>query len=251
VTLDLGAGTAGPGHELRSIENASGGNGPDVLRGSAGGETLTGGPGDDTIDGLAGDDSLHGSDDDDRIDGGPGDDHVAGWDGRDDLTGGPGDDFLDPWRFDFRDDHERVSCGSGSDRLFLPEVFREIPGRFRRVPADCELLQAEYSGLGLFRPEPRIERGTASWSLRCAQAVWKGRCPVTFELRGGGRSLGSGTLNLRKGSRGRLVAPLNEAGRRRARKGGPLEVGIRMKSNFGSYAFGRVHRFEVTLPASR
>jgi hypothetical protein len=249
-TIDLEAGTAAPGDELRSIEGASGGGGPDVLRGSPRADELVGGPGGDALDGGAGDDNLIGADGDDRIAGGAGGDSLTGSDGRDELAAGPGDDRVDPWQYDFRDDHEDVSCGSGRDVLFLPEVYRDVAARFRTVPADCELIDAQQSRLGRFRARPRIDGGAASWSLLCVRAAFEGRCPVTFELRGGGRSFGSGTISLRAGRRGTLTVPLNEAGRRRARGGGALEVGIRIKSRFGSWSSGRVHRFQVGLPAA-
>ena len=249
LTIDLATMTAAPGDTLDSIEAVTGGGGPDVMRGSTRGDSLGGGSGDDSIAGGAGDDGLDGHEGDDVIAGGPGDDRLAGWDGLDELAGGSGDDFVDPWRFDFGDRRERVSCGSGRDVIFLPDAFREVAARFRRVPADCESLEAGESRLGRFAPRPRVADGRARWSLRCSNGgAWRGRCPVTFELRAGGRSIGSGSVDLRRGRRGTLEVPLSEAGRRRVRDGGRLEVGIRMKSDHGGWSPGRLHRFEIDLP---
>lgn len=70
------------------IENAVGGNGGDVLIGSALANRIDGGFGNDTIQGGAGNDTL------------------LGQDGSDDLSGGPGDDLLDG--------------GDGFDRAIFP-----------------------------------------------------------------------------------------------------------------------------------
>lgn len=76
VEVDLGAGWAeGAGSDtLTGFENAEGGWGNDVLRGTSGANVLSGGPGDDQLDGLAGDDEIDGGDGVDAADGGDGTD---------------------------------------------------------------------------------------------------------------------------------------------------------------------------------
>jgi Ca2+-binding RTX toxin-like protein len=92
ITIDLGRGHAsGLGEDvLRSIENATGGAGRDVIRGSSGSNVLRGesfsfmmGAG-DIIVGRGGADELFGYTGADRLFGGPGTDH---------LSGGAGDDL--------------------------------------------------------------------------------------------------------------------------------------------------------------
>jgi Ca2+-binding RTX toxin-like protein len=93
-----------------TIENATGGNGDDFLRGNGVGNLLIGGKGDDIIRGASGKDTLKGGagkdvimggrDGDllsggvgkDTLDGKSGNDTLYGDKGKDDLTGGPGHD---------------------------------------------------------------------------------------------------------------------------------------------------------------
>lgn len=111
VTVDLVAGTAGQRSEfdatvveiaLTSIENVTGTEFADVIRGDDGSNRLTGGglqSGDgDAIYGGGGDDRLSGSDGRDAIDGEEGDDTLRGLSGNDRLDGGPGDNTVDGGR---------------------------------------------------------------------------------------------------------------------------------------------------------
>src|SRR5204862_6366143 len=64
VRVDLASGVGGQRGErdvLKRIEDLSGGQGPDVLRGDARANGLMGGPGADTLVGRAGADTLDGS----------------------------------------------------------------------------------------------------------------------------------------------------------------------------------------------
>lgn len=81
LRIDLGAGTAeGTGADtLIGIENALGGNGSDVIRGTDGPNDLLGRHGRDRIYGLG---------DDDTLDGGDGTDHLYGGGGADTCTNG-------------------------------------------------------------------------------------------------------------------------------------------------------------------
>jgi hypothetical protein len=61
---------------LTEFARMEGGNAADVLRGTAGADSLSGGPGDDRIEGRGGDDTLDGGAGADRIVGGAGDDEL-------------------------------------------------------------------------------------------------------------------------------------------------------------------------------
>ena len=69
--------------ELANIENATGSNHDDVIKGNSAANTLNGLDGNDTINGGGGNDT---------IDGGANDDKIIGGTGRDILTGGSGHD---------------------------------------------------------------------------------------------------------------------------------------------------------------
>jgi hypothetical protein len=82
----------------------AGGDGDDLLAGTASDDVICGLGGDDRIDGRGGDDTLYGDGGDDRLAGGAGadtaygdegDDRLGGDDGDDVLAGGPGADRLD------------------------------------------------------------------------------------------------------------------------------------------------------------
>jgi Ca2+-binding RTX toxin-like protein len=77
------------------VENLTGGDGDDSLRGNAGNNTLLGGDGNDILEGAAGKDWLEGGLGTDKLYGGAGDDTLIGGMGVDTLIGGDGDDFID------------------------------------------------------------------------------------------------------------------------------------------------------------
>ncbi|WP_161141970.1 beta strand repeat-containing protein [Propylenella binzhouense] len=96
VTVDLALGTAtGDGADtLLRIENVTGSNFGDVIRGSGIANQLSGGAGADEIDGGGGDDRLFGNADADTLHGGAGIDVLRGGDGDDVLSGGADNDWL-------------------------------------------------------------------------------------------------------------------------------------------------------------
>ena len=115
VTVDLATGTGGaPGEDDRiaGFEDATGGEGPDVLIAAASGSLLRG---------RGGDDLLGGKDATDRLDGDAGDDLLAGGAGGDDLDGGEGDDRIDGGAgrdaIAARAGADRVTGGPGPDRI--------------------------------------------------------------------------------------------------------------------------------------
>jgi Ca2+-binding RTX toxin-like protein len=116
VTVNLGdpavpAGEAGEGDTVRSIENVEGGDGNDVLTGSAAKNRIDGSLGNDLIDGMGGSDFIRGSNGRDKLYGSGGGDVIEGEDGRDRLVGGCGRDSLDG--------------GFGADRIFARDGTRD------------------------------------------------------------------------------------------------------------------------------
>lgn len=103
------------------VPTIAGGDGHDLLVGTAGDDVIVGFGGDDTIDGLGGDDIVCAGAGNDVVDGGIGDDTLLGASGLDDISGGFGDDLI---RAGAGDDqvragagHDTVSGGTGDDDL--------------------------------------------------------------------------------------------------------------------------------------
>lgn len=98
--------------------NLSGGNGDDLLNGTAGNDSLSGGNGKDTLNGYGGNDTLAGGNGGDILNGGDGNDLLQGDDseessnGKDILTGGVGNDTL--YGGNGKDD---LTGGTGNDIL--------------------------------------------------------------------------------------------------------------------------------------
>lgn len=140
VTVRLGDGGASAGIAVHVL----GGDGDDILTGSAAAEEFLGGRGNDRIDGGggndllfgdAGNDELLGGDGDDNLRGGPGNDVLAGGWGRDALHGERGNDRLDGGAADDDLDGgtgadilvgganaDTIRGGKGADRLFHEEA---------------------------------------------------------------------------------------------------------------------------------
>ena len=93
-------------------------DGPNVLIGFRGDDTLNGTDGDDGMDGNGGNDTLNGKDGHDSMDGGPGNDTLNGGPGNDRLygdlfgSGAVGDDIIDGGP-----GHDYLVGGPGADRL--------------------------------------------------------------------------------------------------------------------------------------
>lgn len=96
------------------LENAQGGDGGDILVGTAGANRLLGGAGDDEIEGLGGADVLHGNVGDDWLWGDGGRDIIRGGRGADNLDGGAGDDWLSGDRGD-----DTLAGGAGADTFHV------------------------------------------------------------------------------------------------------------------------------------
>ncbi|MEO1498665.1 MAG: hypothetical protein AAFV43_16090 [Planctomycetota bacterium] len=99
VNIDLGdqtvSGGFAEGDRISGIEEATGSNHDDTIKGSDGdNKWLRGGDGADVIDGRGGDDYLIGDAGDDTLIGGEGNDRLYGTTGENELEGGAGDDLI-------------------------------------------------------------------------------------------------------------------------------------------------------------
>ena len=92
--IGVGMGGDAQGDILFGVENVTGSNFNDILKGDGGANILRGLDGDDEIEGRAGNDILDGGAGDDKLDGGSGNDLMFGGIGNDELDGGSGDDEL-------------------------------------------------------------------------------------------------------------------------------------------------------------
>ena len=113
-------------------DNASGGDGNDViygnmadniLRGGNGADSIYGESGNDHIEGGSGSDSLGGGSGDDTIEGGGDNDSIWGDDGHDTLYGDAGNDVLQG-----NSGNDHVYGGSGDDRLYGDEGSDTLDG---------------------------------------------------------------------------------------------------------------------------
>jgi len=124
----------------------AGGNGADVLTGTALEEYLDGGNGPDRLYGLAGADTLGGGSGDDQLFGGVGADSLVGGAGADTIDGGAGSDWLvggkDGDRFVFGGDFgaDVVADFSNGDRIVLDDAqfanFASVMTHANQVGAD-------------------------------------------------------------------------------------------------------------------
>lgn len=109
-------GADGEGDLVESMENVEGGNGGNLLVGTAAANFFNGGPGADEMYGGGGDDTLQGWGGPDVLFGEEGDDYLAGLGGPDTLDGGPGAD--------------EIHCGTAIDHV--------APDPLDTFDADCE-----------------------------------------------------------------------------------------------------------------
>ncbi|MFH1746454.1 MAG: Ig-like domain-containing protein, partial [Planctomycetota bacterium] len=130
VNLNSGQASGGDGSDsLIDIENVTGSDYNDTIRGDAGANVIDGGAGNDSvyggdgadvIDGGAGNDSLRGEAGDDVISGGEGNDSLYGGTGDDVLDGGAGSDYANYYYSDTAVDvnlADGTATGEGTDTL--------------------------------------------------------------------------------------------------------------------------------------
>jgi VCBS repeat-containing protein len=132
VTVDLGNASVNIGEAYGDlyfgIENVTGSEFDDVIRGNDGSnlllvgrngnDTIYGGDGGDILEGRAGNDDLQGGDGNDSLDGGDGNDVLHNQGGRDTFVGGAGDDRIIVGQNE-AEAGEVFSGGEGVDTLFV------------------------------------------------------------------------------------------------------------------------------------
>jgi hypothetical protein len=256
VTIDLASaapsGAPGEGDVLSGFENAYGGSGPDVIRGTDGPNRLYAvtpfptRPFDpappfaagDVIDGRGGDDTLEGGWGNDRLEGGPGDDWLTGGLGLDTYRGGTGNDALSlgmipPW--DPRDMvRVRLACGPGRDEAALPDATALIP-------PDCEQIHFEVLNVQVKHAGPR--RLVLRLSDDDGRKI--GFCRVTVLLTRPGTRRPFAHRAFRIGDRRRYTAAL------RWRRTAPSPAVVHIRASFGCKPrLGyRIGRFRLMLRA--
>ena len=125
-----GGGVGAEADTFSSIENLTGGTGPDTLTGNSGPNTLRGGAGDDSLRGGAGNDLLEGEAGADDLAGGNDVDTLRGGDDNDVLQGGLGNDVLEGGAG--RD------AASYADRAAGEPVVASIPGATGGVGGEAD-----------------------------------------------------------------------------------------------------------------
>lgn len=135
VSLDLAMaradGATDPADALSSIEGAISGDGEDALTGDGGPNRLDSGIGADRLTGGDGSDELIGGEGSDQIDAGGGDDDV-------DLSVFESEaESVDVLNRAADQRADRVRCGSGRDRVVLPDVLDSLA-------SDCELVLFDF-----------------------------------------------------------------------------------------------------------
>src|SRR3954447_2965192 len=164
------------------------------------------------------------------------DDLEAEWEGRDVLSGGPGDDYLrlstSLLDEDVRVVPDRISCGSGRDRVSFP-----VEQQF--VPLDCEIVDYDSFEDPIFLSRGKLA-GTSSQIVKivpqgCGRLdVHQGRCRLIWAIRekagaGGTRGpwLARRTQSFPRQAEGKsVVLRLTRAGRRVLRRRGGLDARI-------------------------
>lgn len=135
---------------LMPSANLSGGDGDDVLTGSAAADTLDGGAGNDTLNGRDGDDILIGGAGNDILNGGRGTDRMSGGDGDDQFVWNPGDgsDVIegeggnDTLVFNGANVNETIDLSANGQRL---RFFRDVAN----ITMDCAgIEQVVFHALG-------------------------------------------------------------------------------------------------------
>jgi hypothetical protein len=199
--------------QITGVENLRGGDGNDLLFGSAGPNTIDGGAGNDTIYGGAGNDIL------------------SGGLGSDIVIGGAGNDNLDPGDAKVPNS---VDCGPGTDKVEASAT--------ARLDASCEFVDLDQiliSGTLRLQLPPRGPNAlVATWSRpSCLDRP----CSLTLTVTGTthsltGKVLGAAVFVARRhGSKlpHKLVLRLNAAGRRSIRGGRRPSARIRIALDDG------------------
>jgi hypothetical protein len=180
VVVDLAdalpEGAPGEGDAVAAVENVTGGDGDDRLRGDAGANFIDGGLGRDAVAGRSGDDQL-GSNagrrgPDDVLSGGAGNDTLTG-DGARVADGGSGADLVGAPR-----GRSAGRCGPGRDVVDL------APGALAALARDCErwsVAFGQFGGRPLTVPRsPR--RGAVRLGVPCDSSPTEPSCTATLRV---------------------------------------------------------------------
>ncbi|HVE68644.1 MAG TPA: hypothetical protein VNB64_08705, partial [Solirubrobacteraceae bacterium] len=223
VRVDLAARRGADGDLLRGIEDAEGGAGADVLRGSRGPNRLYGLGRGDVLEGRAGGDTLTGGEGPDRSLGGSGHDLLEGEESGPDAT-------------------DRDGCGSGRDTVRLPR-------HADRVGSDCERAVV---GDGTWEARVALPLTVArdgNVSVRLFDTRGAGSFAGRATLRFGALFLGrpSRVVRLRRGGRATARVRIVRAALTRLRASGRLTVIV----GVGAAGFTTILRPPGTPPPRR
>ena len=239
VTVDLanpsGDGEPGENDALSEIENVSGGNGADIIRGDGNVNFLTG---------AGGDDLLEGRDANDVLFGGIGNDTLVGGAGMDDLEGGENDDTIrlenPAGQYD-----RLITCGPGRDT---------IVGLAARpsVSIECEVGDFGFGFVAGLKPK-KVTTEVVTVKIPCPDAFKRdGACKGSIVVEPSGayarseadrkkRRYGAKSFRITKSTK--VSIRLNSAGRKQLRKSAfKLQFTINLKET----ATNTKRRFEWT-----
>jgi hypothetical protein len=239
VVVDLadnaGDGEAGENDTLIAIDNASGGSGNDILRGSDGINALAGGSGNDELNGRGHDDLLVGE---------AGDDTLIGGAGVDDLEAQDGNDVL---RLDNpAGQYDKViSCGEGKDTVVGVQVAPSLP-------ITCEIGDWGFGFVASPTPS-KVTSTTVTLRIPCPDVYKRdGRCTgsIVVEPKSAYRRTDAERKKSRYGVRkfsiskkSSVAITLNSAGRKQLKKSAfKLQFQVNMKET----ATKTKRRFEWT-----
>jgi hypothetical protein len=232
VTVTLGGG-ADDGHvgekDDVQVESVMGGDGPDVLTGSAGMDRLDGGGGDDALTGGDGGDHLQGGAGADAISGEAGDDTLGGGEGADRLHCGDGRDRLDSTTPDDAidlscEDHFGQPWGSPPPEWSLPYSQRPKPP----LPAIAPVVTAKRVA--------ELHRRRMMVAVKCSG---DGTCAGTLTVKLGRRRIGRAAYRVAGGSTWSVRVVLTPSARR------SLRGERRVKVEFGGAARAQTVSLEL------
>ena len=251
LAAGLGEGYKGEIDRLRNVEDATGGDGPDVLLGDGGDNVLEGGSRDDRLYGRGGRDYLLGNvvpDSNefspgftpadpgaDALHGGAGGDRLdAGGERGDTLFGDAGDDLLEN-ASSYDDTRVRTArCGAGRDVVRFEPRGQDL--------SDCEVVDLA-NAYARISPRPvRRAGGTLRFSASCVRtSPFEEPCKLGLRLLVRSSTVARRDVTISQGARRAFVL----RPRRAARRGDVLDVAMTLKS-YGQ-ARPRTGRWRVRL----
>ena len=251
LAAGLGEGYQGEIDRLRNVEDATGGDGPDVLLGDGGDNVLEGGSGDDRLHGRGGRDYLLGNvvpDSNefsptftpadpgaDALHGGAGGDRLdAGGERGDTLSGDAGDDLLEN-ASSYDDTRVRTArCGAGSDVVRFEPRGQDL--------SDCEVVDLANDHARISPRPVRRAGGTLRFSASCVRtSPLEEPCKLGLRLLVRSSTVARRDVTISQGARRAFVL----RPRRSTHRGDVLDVAMTLKS-YGQ-ARPRTGRWRVRL----